>query len=420
MVVYFKDFLLNIFFIFSPLVFYPYVYKFKNKILLYYFLLFILFSLILIIIMSLPININGLIYDFRSIPVIIGSLYGGTLVSILLYCTLVLYRYILENPNNLIYAISILPSLLIVLFALRRYSTLKVYQKIIVSVILCTLMKVITFTLYLAFIQRLDLLVNNLIETLQTYLIQGLIVGVCVYLIEILNKYFYMQDEVYNSEKIKMVSEMAASVAYEIRNPLTTVRGFIQLLGAANVDKEKKEFYQKICLEELNRADLIITDYLSLAKPDPETIENINVNDEISYLSNVLLTYANYNNIRINAIFSEDHELHIIGDRYKFRQALINIGKNAIEAMHSGGIIEIKANKLNENVVMSISDTGIGMTPEQIKKLGTPYYSTKEKGTGLGTMVSFVIIKKMNGKIDIKSELGKGTEYIFISPKSNE
>ncbi len=419
MIAYFKDFLLNIFLILSPLVFYPYVYKTKSNIRLYQFLLYILFSMAMAT-MLFPIHLNGLIYDFRSIPFIIGSLYGGTLVSILLYCTLVLYRYILGNPNNLLYVISLLPSLFIVLFTIKRFSTLKVYQKIIVSVILCTLMKLITFTLYLTFTGRLTMLVSNVIDTLETYFLQGLIIGVCVYLIEFLNKYFQLQDEFYKSEKINMVSEMAASVAHEIRNPLTTVRGFIQLWGTTNVDTEKREYYQKICLDELNRAELIITDYLSLAKPDPEMIENIDVKDEINYLSNVLLTYANYNNIRINTVLSEEHELYIKGDRYKFRQAFINIGKNGIEAMHNGGILEIKASKWNENVVMIISDTGTGMTPEQIKRLGTPYYSTKEKGTGLGTMVSFAIIKKMNGKIDIKSELGKGTEYIFSFPNSHE
>lgn len=367
--------------------------------------------------MSVPINVNGLIYDFRSIPVIVGSLYGGPLVTILLFCVIIIYRFILGNPNEIFYVISILPSFLIVFFTLKKYHPLKMHYKILVAVILCTLMKAITFTIYLTFIHRLDLLVNSPIDTLQTYLIQGVIIGVCVYLIEILNKYYQMQDEVYKSEKIKMVSEMAAAVAHEIRNPLTTVRGFIQLLGEANEEKEKIELYQKICLEELNRADLIITDYLSLAKTGTETIENINLSDEISYLSNVLLTYANYNNIKINVSVLEDQELYIFGDRYKFRQALINIGKNAIEAMHDGGILAITLQQQNESAVLSIQDNGIGMTPDQIKKLGTPYYSTKEKGTGLGTMVSFAIIKKMHGIIDIKSEVGEGTKYTFTFPK---
>jgi two-component system sporulation sensor kinase B len=411
----FKDLLLNIFFIFSPLVFYPYIYKTQSRKHLYRFLIYVLFSIAIITTMSFPININGLIYDFRSIPLALGSLYGGLQVSFLLYLTLILYRYFSGASYELFYAISILPSFVLVIF-FRRYSFLKLYQKIITSVIFCTGIKLITFTMYLTLTQQIEIFFKRPIATLETYLLQGLIVGLCVYLIEFLNKHFHMQEEVYKSEKIKIVSEMAASVAHEIRNPLTAVRGFIQLFGNEHLDKEKKDFYQKICLEELDRAQLIITDYLSLAKPDPEIIEEININDEISYLSNVLVTYANYNSIQINGIYSIDNPLHIIGDRSKFRQALINIGKNAIESMYDCGVLEIKSNKLNDHVIIIISDTGSGMTAEQIKRLGTPYYSTKEKGTGLGTMVSFGIIKKMNGKIDIKSELGKGTEYTFIFP----
>lgn len=417
MISYFKDFLLNIFVIFSPLLFYPYLFKIKNSDRLYKFLLYVLFSFALILTMSFPVNINGLTYDFRSIPLAVGSLYGGPFVSLLLYLTAIFYRDLLESPDNLLYAVSLLSSFAMVFFFQKGYGSLKLYQKILVSIVVCTLIKLITFTVFLSLTQELERLFHKPLGTLQTYLLQGLIVGLCVYLIEFLNRYFHMQEEVMKSEKTKMVSEMAASVAHEIRNPLTTVRGFIQLFGADELDKEKKAFYQKICLEELDRAQLIITDYLSLAKPDPEIIENININDEISYLSNVLLTYANYNNIQIHGTLPEDHTLRIVGDRYKFRQALINICKNAIEALHNGGILEIKASRVNDHAVIIISDTGIGMTAEQIKRLGTPYYSTKEKGTGLGTMVSFGIIKKMNGKIEIQSELGKGTEYKLIFPR---
>ncbi|NOU96937.1 two-component sensor histidine kinase [Paenibacillus sp. LMG 31456] len=422
MLSYFKDFIVNIFFIFSPLVFYPYIYRTKSRVRLYKFLLYILFSFALVITMSFPLTISGMVYDFRSIPLVLGALYGGLEVSILLFATLITYRHILGSPVNLLYAVATVPGFTILALSHRKYTYLKLYQKIITAVILCTLFKLITFSIYYTFTQNIKFLFHSVITTFETYLLQGLIIGVCVYLIEFLNKYFHMQEEVVKSEKMKIVSDMAASVAHEIRNPLTTVRGFIQLFGAQNLEEKKKILYQRICLEELDRAQLIITDYLSLAKPDPEIIEKINIKDEISYMSNVLLTYANYNHIEINEIVSENDDLFIIGDRYKFRQALINIGKNAIEAMDNKGVLEIKVIKINHHVEIIISDTGVGMTADQIKRLGTPYYSTKEKGTGLGTMVSFGIIKKMNGKIDIKSEVGKGTQYtlIFTEAQSNK
>jgi two-component system sporulation sensor kinase B len=180
--------------------------------------------------------------------------------------------------------------------------------------------------------------------------------------------------------------------------------------------EEKRKYYQQLCLEELDRAQSIITDYLALAKPDPDVVEPLNVMDEVQYVSNVLQSYANFGNTEIVKTFGNNPSLMVNGDRNKFRQAMINIGKNSIEAMPNGGILEIKVEKTDRSIVISFIDTGTGMTNEQIRRLGTPYYSTKEKGTGLGTMLSFNIIKTMNGKIDIKSEIGKGTSFQILFP----
>lgn len=416
---YLKDLLLNIFFICSPLALYPYIYKVKNNTLLYRFCLYILFSLAIITTMSFPINLNGLIYDFRSIPLAIGSLFGGVQVSFFLYATLLLYRYFQDSPNDWLYVLSILPSFVVFIFLYKSYSSLSLIRKITVAIIYCTLIKLMTFSIYLSVTGLLDLLVNKPGVTVQTYILQGFIAGVCVYLIEMLHRFFMMQEEIVRSEKMKIVGDMAASVAHEIRNPLTTIKGFIQLFASADLDKDKRLLYQKICFEELDRAESIIADYLSLAKPDPEVVEAIDVHKEMHYLENVLMTYANYNNIQIQVMTEEEQVFHIQGDRYKFRQALINIGKNAIEAMQSGGLLELKTIIRDQHAWVILSDNGSGMSSDQIKRLGTPYYSTKEKGTGLGTMVSFGIIKKMNGKITVKSEPGAGTEFNLIFPKAN-
>lgn len=416
---YLKDLLLNIFIICSPLVFYPYIHKVKNNTKLFRLLLYVLFAIAIITTMSFPINLNGLLYDFRSIPLAIGSLFGGIQVSILLYATLLLYRYFIGSPNDWIYVFSLVPSFMVFLYIYKRYSALTLTRKISVAIIYCTLIKLMTFTIYLSIVGQLGLLLNNPWETLQTYVIQGIIAGICVYAIELLHTFFQMQEEIIRSEKMKIVGDMAASVAHEIRNPLTTIKGFIQLFATADLDKEKKMLYQKICFEELERAEVIIADYLSLAKPDPEVIEAIDIHYEMHHLSNVLMTYANYNNIQIQVATEEEQAFHIQGDRYKLRQALINLGKNAIEAMPGGGLLELRTVIRDQHAWVTLSDNGSGMSSEQVKRLGTPYYSTKEKGTGLGIMVSFGIIKKMNGKISIKSEPGEGTEFHLIFPKAN-
>lgn len=244
-----------------------------------------------------------------------------------------------------------------------------------------------------------------------------MIIAACVYLIEFLDRYYNMQEELIANEKANIVSHMAASVAHEIRNPLTTVKGFIQLFGKGQLDEERRNYYQRMCLEELDRAQQIISDYLALAKPEPETMERLNINEEIRYFSDVLHTYADLNNVQIT-YFPCDRQPVILGDKNYLRQSLINIGKNAIEAMSNGGILHIKATAMKDSVVIIISDTGVGMTTEQIKRLGSPYFSTKEKGTGLGMTVSINIIKKMKGKIEIKSEIGKGTEFSIKFPSA--
>ncbi|MCZ8514232.1 ATP-binding protein [Paenibacillus filicis] len=415
----FKDFLLNIFFIFSPLVLYQFIYKTKSNVTLYRFLLYILFSFALIVTMSLPFNLDGLIYDFRSIPFVVGSLYGGTLVSILLYAALVLYRYTMGSPYPVIYAVSFLPSLALILLSLKRYQDLTTAKKIALTIALCTAVKLLTFFIYLSWIGDLGRLLNKPIETIETYVLQSIIAAFCIYIIESLNTYFSLQDEIIKSEKIRIVSDLAASVAHEIRNPLTSVRGFIQLLGDGGLTEERRVFYQQISLAELDRAQLIISEYLSLAKPDLEKIESIDMNVETDYVSKVLQTYANFNNIELEVALDQN-PIVIIGDKSKLHQALVNLGKNAVEAMPDGGKLQFKVSRDQDLCLLNITDTGTGMTKEQLNRLGTPYYSTKEKGTGLGTMVSFGIIKKMNGTIDIKSEPGTGTEYTISFPMSGQ
>ncbi|WP_193556246.1 ATP-binding protein [Paenibacillus ginsengarvi] len=378
---------------------------------------FLLFSFALVLSMSLPMQLQGAIFDFRSIPLAIGSLYGGIHVAFGLYAILLLYRFLQDNSNQLIYTIAILSSLLFVSLYIRRFMELSLYRKMLAAASLLFLIRVTVLILYEGMAYgAASLLDTKTVSTMLVIMLQSLVCALYVFVFERLRSILYIQQEVLNSEKIKIVSEIAASVAHEIRNPLTSVRGFIQLLGEDGLEEGKRKFYQKICLEELDRAQLIISDYLTLAKPETETNEPIDLNREIAYIRNILLSYANYQNVEI-ACSLTDEPLWITGDKFKFRQALINIGKNAIEAMNGEGVLRLgAAGDLSGRIVIRIADNGSGMSAEQITRLGTPYYSTKERGTGLGTMVSFSIIKNMAGQIQIQSKIGKGTEYTLTFP----
>lgn len=406
-----REFFFNIFIISSPFVLYPYLHKIKDKVTLYRTFLMLLCSLTIFATMSFPVNLNGLLYDFRSVPLVIGALYGGPVVALILYGVLIAVRFMIGMSDVLLYGLALMPSFAIVWLATRWFDSVSLRRKITIAVLTCAMIKIVTFSIYLAVLDRVHLLTYKPIETVTTYLIQSFIVGAGIYLIEFLRRYSRIQEEVVNTERMKLVSEIAASVAHEIRNPLTSVRGFIHLMGTVELTAEKKEQYKSICFAELDRAEGIISDYLSLARTDPEHIEEIDLNAELGYMYNLLLNFANLNNIKIQATFYEESRLIAMGDKHKFRQALLNIGKNAIEAMPEGGELSLVVEKQADMALIRIADTGVGMSADQVKRLGTPYYSTKDKGTGLGTMVSFNILKKMGGTIHIDSELGKGTTF---------
>lgn len=224
-----------------------------------------------------------------------------------------------------------------------------------------------------------------------------------------------LQAEMKKLAELKTISQMAASISHEVRNPLTVVKGFTQLLRNHNLTEEQKNLYIQLSLEELQRAESIIADYLTFAKPSSEYLEALDLNKEIDYIVQILNPYATMSNIMIQVDRQED-PLHIYGESRELRQSLINIMKNGIESMQAEGTLFIQLKRVNENAVIMIKDTGKGMTQEQIEKLGTPYYSTKDKGTGLGTMVAFSIIKAMKGEIEVESEIGKGTCFTISIP----
>lgn len=219
-------------------------------------------------------------------------------------------------------------------------------------------------------------------------------------------------NELQRSEKMEIISELAASVAHEVRNPLQVTRGFLQLLAAKQNSADK--VYLSMALEELDRASNIITDFLTFAKPEVGKITTLNVLNEFIHIEGILVPMANLQGGRITVQIPK--ELNIKGNSSKFKQAFINIIKNSIESLHGEGEIQAWAYEDKGEVCIHIKDNGEGMDEDVLVRLGEPYFSNKTKGTGLGLMVTFKIIEVMQGKIEFKSEKGAGTEVIVRFP----
>jgi two-component system sporulation sensor kinase A len=214
------------------------------------------------------------------------------------------------------------------------------------------------------------------------------------------------------SDKLSAIGQLAAGIAHEIRNPLTALRGFIQLLQSTIHNKK----YCEIMLAELDRINFIVSELLLLAKPQVVKYQVRELSAILHNVISLLDSQAILNNIQIHTSLPEDLP-PICCEENQIRQVFINIFKNAIEAMPEGGKIVVEGRVTEDGrAAVRIVDSGCGIDPARIPKLGEPFYTTKEKGTGLGLMVSYKIIEDHGGHITISSELNKGTTVEVILP----
>ncbi|WP_349730376.1 ATP-binding protein [Peribacillus frigoritolerans] len=224
--------------------------------------------------------------------------------------------------------------------------------------------------------------------------------------------------EIQQAKQLNSIGQLAATIAHEIRNPITVVKGFAQLLDQEKELNETEKFYVQTILTELEYTQVIINDYLSLAKPQTDNVEVIPLNFEIQKISDLLTSFANNRNIGFLLDFRDD--LHINMSPIELKQILVNIIKNGIESMNNPGFIKVETGQEGTMAKIRITDTGMGLSKKQLEILGTPFYSLKDRGTGIGLTVCYSIVQKYKGKIVVQSELNKGTSFTIYLPLHRE
>ncbi|WP_421383851.1 ATP-binding protein [Bacillus salacetis] len=217
------------------------------------------------------------------------------------------------------------------------------------------------------------------------------------------------------SEKLSVIGQLAAAVAHEIRNPLTSLKGFVQLM---QVTKRVEEKHLSIMLSEIERINLISGEMLILGRQPDIAFAREEVNDIIEQVLVLMEAQANLDNVKIKFIPVEAGPLYVNADQNQLKQVLINLIKNAVEAIEGSGTVKVETFKDENRAVITIQDNGIGMDQERIDHLGEPFYSTKEKGTGLGLAVCKKIIERHQGEITYQSEKGEGTVVTISLPQS--
>lgn len=217
-----------------------------------------------------------------------------------------------------------------------------------------------------------------------------------------------MSNQIARLDQLNLVGEIAASIGHEMRNPMTSVRGFLQMFMT---DKSLIPYYEyfNLMIEELDRANQIISEFLSLAKNRTITLEPSNLKQIIEALSPLIAVDAIKQDKHLALDLKEIPDLPL--DKKEIRQLILNLVLNGLEAMPAGKTVTIKTYTKGNDVFLEVADQGVGIKPEIMDKIDTPFFTTKEKGTGLGLPVCHSIALRHNATIDVKTS-SEGTSFI--------
>lgn len=218
-----------------------------------------------------------------------------------------------------------------------------------------------------------------------------------------------LEQEIMRLDRLSLVGEMAGGIAHEIRNPMTSVRGFLQLLREKQECLNYREYFN-LMIDELDRANTIITDYLSLAKKAPEDLQNCNLNTIIRELQPLIESDIHQQQMSLVMELSDIPEFPL--NNREIKQLLLNLTRNGLDAMSPGGMLTISTRQIKNQVVLAVRDEGTGIPPQVLEKIGTPFITTKDTGTGLGLAVCYSIVTRHGAKLDVDTSHAGTTFYV--------
>jgi two-component system sensor histidine kinase AtoS len=228
-----------------------------------------------------------------------------------------------------------------------------------------------------------------------------------------------IENELLQMEKFALVAELAAGTAHEIRNPITTIRGFLQLLSKEFRPDSKGFEYCTLMIEEIDRANSIIKEFLLLTKPSAPRLKEADLHLILEEIFLLIESKSLLENVELHKKYACDLPLAKV-DQSQIKQVFLNLATNAIQAMPSGGVLTISTSAEQNRLSVCFCDTGHGISEANLSKVFDPFFSTKEGGTGLGLTISYRIVESHGGRLYVQSVPGKGAKFVVELPVVRE
>lgn len=222
-----------------------------------------------------------------------------------------------------------------------------------------------------------------------------------------------LEEHLARLDRLNLIGETAASIGHEIRNPLTSVRGFLQLMAESEEGAVFKDYFD-IIIEELDRTTFILSEFLMLAKDKAVNLNPHNLNSIVQAIYTLLQADANRNEKTIKLDLEPIPILNL--DQKEIRQLVCNLARNGLEAMEAGGTLDISTRYVDGYVILAVKDTGKGIAPEIQEKLGTPFVSNKDGGTGLGLAVCYSIAARHHAQLSYETGPEGTTFFVKFKP----
>lgn len=226
-----------------------------------------------------------------------------------------------------------------------------------------------------------------------------------------------LKGEAAKLERLNVIGQLAAGLGHEVRNPMTTIRGFLQMLQG-KTDLMAYKGYFDLMIDELDRTNSIISDFLSLAKTKPTEMKRQCLNKLLGNLFPLLQADAYSHGKKF--IYEPEDILEFEFDANEITQLVLNFARNGLDAMPADGCLTIHTFMDGQDVILSVRDEGTGIGPDHMSKIGTPFFTTKDNGTGLGLPMCYRIADRHNAQIEVKTS-PEGTTFLvrFSQPKAN-